>query len=73
MNPHIKGSYIYSILQYKSDPHNTSDGGDSRRMEQGALKQLTASEQNSAACWALMVELAFLGGRKRPPFAAASL
>nr|GEW29383.1 transmembrane protein [Tanacetum cinerariifolium] len=30
----------------------------------------TAPEQNYAACWALMVELAFLGGRKRPPFSA---
>lgn len=44
-------------------------------MEQGALIHLlqkwnAASPLNLAACWALMVELAFLGGRKPPPFAA---
>lgn len=46
-------------------------------MEQRVLNRIllllewnAASEQNYAACWALMVEPAFLGGRKRPPFAA---
>jgi len=46
-------------------------------MEQGVLNHIllllewnAASEHNYAACWALMVELAFFGGRKRPPFAA---
>jgi len=40
-------------------------------MAQGALHHLVAaSPQNSAACWALMVELSFWGRRKPPPFAA---